>query len=145
MTAAIKTEYDTLTTGLRRGPDGRRTPAHYLDKWKRKRGLVRRPGGGRIEKFRRISRYQGIAPATIIADCMPRVIESEYHFYRWNVGTLFCVYCNVELTSKNRTQDHVVPRCRGGALLGRDNLEPACVDCNAAKGDQSLLMFLATR
>jgi 5-methylcytosine-specific restriction endonuclease McrA len=145
VTEAIKVEYDTLTTGLRRGPDGHRTAAHYLEKWKRKRGLIQRPGGGRIEKFRRISRYQNITPERVVSDRMPRVIESEYHFYRWNIGKLLCVYCNEELTSKNKTQDHVIPRCRGGSQLGRDNLEPACVECNSAKGDLSLLEFLATR
>jgi 5-methylcytosine-specific restriction endonuclease McrA len=145
MTEAIKTEYDTLTTHLRREAEDRRTPAHYLEKWKRKRGLIQRPGGGRIEKFRRISRYQGISPEMIVADRMPRVVESEYHFYRWSIGKLLCIYCNVELTSENRTQDHVIPRCRGGSQLGRDNLEPACVECNSAKGDLSLLEFLVTR
>lgn len=145
MTEAIKIEYDTLTTGLRRGPGGQRTPAHYLEKWKRKRGLTKRPGGGRIEKFRRISKYQNVTPRRIVSDEMPRVVESEYHFYRWNVGKLLCVYCNEELTPTSRTQDHVIPRCRGGSQLGRENLEPACFDCNSAKGDQSLLEFLVTR
>ena len=155
MTEALKTGYDTLTTDLRRGPGGQRTPAHYLEKWKRKRGLVQRPGGGRVEKFRRISHYQGLTPQRIVADQMPRVVESEYHFYRWNIGKLLCVYCNCELVRENKTQDHVIPRAEikrrqdfgdlDGALLGRDNLEPACIDCNSAKGDLSLLMFLATR
>ena len=145
MTEAIKTGYDTLTTNLHRGPDGQRTPAHYLEKWKRKRGLIQRPGGGRVEKFRRISRYQGITPDLVVAGKLPRVAESEYHFYRWNIGKLLCVYCNCELNSRNRTQDHVIPRCRGGSQLGRDNLEPACIDCNSAKGDLSLLEFLVTR
>ena len=145
MTEALKTTYDTLTIGLRRGSDGQRTPAHYLEKWKRKRGLVQRPGGGRIEKFRRISKFQRITVAAIVADCMPRVIESEYHFYRWNVGRLLCIYCNEELTFENRTQDHVIPRCRGGSQLGRENLEPACIGCNSMKGNLSLLEFLVTR
>lgn len=145
MEQAIKTTYDTLTTGLRRGPDGGRTPAHYLEKWRRKRGLVQRPGGGKIEKFRRIARFQDLTIADVVEDRLPRVVESEYYFYRWNVGKLLCVYCNVELDGDNRTQDHVVPRCRGGSALGRENLEPACVECNSAKGDLSLLAFLATR
>lgn len=141
----FKTTYDTRTTRLRRGPDGGRTPAHYLEKWKRKRGLISRPGGGKLEKFQRIARYQEITIEDTIQDRLPRVVESEYHYYKWNVGPLLCVYCGIELDRSNQTQDHVVPRCRGGAKLGRDNLEPACVGCNSAKANKSLLEFLATR
>lgn len=144
-TETVKNQYDTLSTSLRLGINGDRTPAHYLEKWKRKRGLIQHPGGGRIEKFRRISKYQSVSIENLLADRLPRVFESEYHFYRWNVGKLLCVYCNQELTRKNRSQDHVIPRCQGGSQLGRDNLEPSCIKCNSAKGDKSLLMFLATR
>lgn len=144
MTEALKTSYDTLTTGLHRTTVDR-TPAYYLEKWKRRHGLIQRSGGGKIEKFRRISRFQGISVRDIIEDRLPRVITSEYHFYRWNVGKLICIYCNCELDRDNKTQDHVIPRARGGSQLGRDNLEPACIDCNSAKGDKSLLEFLLTR
>jgi 5-methylcytosine-specific restriction endonuclease McrA len=144
MTEAIKTSYDTLTTNLHRAPV-ERNPAYYLEKWKRRHGLLARPGGGKIEKFRRISRFQGISIMDIIEDRLPRVVTSEYHFYRWNVGKLICVFCNSELTAENKTQDHIIPRARGGSQLGRDNLEPCCVECNSAKGDKSLLEFLATR
>jgi len=144
MTEAIKTSYDTLTTGLHRTSVDR-NPAYYLQKWRRRHGLLARSGGGKIEKFRRISHFQRISFRDIFEGCLPRVCTSEYHFYRWNVGILLCVYCNCELTRDNKTQDHVIPRARGGSKLGRDNLEPACIDCNSAKGDKSLLMFLATR
>jgi len=144
MTEALKTSYDTLTTDLHRS-SVERTPAYYLEKWKRRQGLLARPGGGKIEKFRRIARFKAVSVADILADRLPRVLESEYHFYRWNVGKLFCTYCNCELTRENRTQDHVVPRARGGSCLGRENIEPACVDCNSAKGHKSLLEFLMTR
>lgn len=145
MTTAIKNTYDTLTTCLRRGPGGARSPAHYLEKWKKKRGLVQQPGGGKLEKYRRISRYQATTIQDIVEGRLPRVATSEYHFYRWNIGKIFCVYCNAELDRDNRTQDHVIPRCRGGAVLGPDNLEPACVACNSEKADKSLLTFLVTR
>ena len=144
MTEALKTSYDTLTTGLHRAPVDR-NPEYYLQKWRRRHGLLARPGGGKIEKFRRISRFQGLTIVDIVEDRLPRVVTSEYHHYRWEVGKLLCIYCNCELTSENRTQDHVIPRARGGSLLGRDNLEPCCVECNSAKGDLSLLTFLATR
>jgi len=144
MQEAIKTTYDTLTTGLHRDPV-EKTAAYYLEKWKRRHGLLRRPGGGKIEKFRRISRFQNVSFKDILEDRLPRVFTSEYHFYRWNVGPLLCVYCNCELTRDNKTQDHVIPRAHGGSLLGSDNLEPACIECNSAKGDKKLLVFLATR
>jgi hypothetical protein len=145
MTTALKTNYDTLTTNLRRLPDGGRTPAHYLEKWMRKRGLLQRTGGGKLEKFRRISQFHHLSVEDIVEDRLPRVATSEYHWYRWNVGKLLCVYCSAELSRDECTQDHVIPRCRGGARLGRDNLEPACVGCNSAKGDLSLLEFLVMR
>jgi hypothetical protein len=143
MKEAIKTTYDTLTTDLHREVE--RTPAYYLKKWKRRHGLAQHSGGGKIEKFRRISKYQNVSFEDIVEDRLPRVFESEYHFYRWNVGKLLCVYCNCDLTRANKTQDHVIPRCRGGSQMGRDNLEPCCVECNSAKGDKRLLEFLATR
>jgi hypothetical protein len=144
MTEAIKTDYDTLSTCLH-WISVDRTPDYYLHKWKCRQGLLQRSGGGKIEKFRRISRYQRIQVEDIIEDQLPRVCTSEYHFYRWHVGTSLCVYCNCELTNANRTQDHVIPRARGGSKLGYDNLEPACIDCNSAKGNKSLLAFLVTR
>lgn len=145
MTEAIKITYDTLTTDLRWSPDGGRTPTHYLERWRRRHGLSSWTGGGKIEKFRRISRYQNLSVLDVIAGRLPRVAHSEYHFYRWNVGKVLCVYCNCELTRENMTQDHVIPKSRGGGDLGRDNLEPACATCNFAKDDMSLLEFLVTR
>jgi 5-methylcytosine-specific restriction endonuclease McrA len=138
MTEALKTTYDTLTTNLR-PPE--KTRSYYLDKWKRRQGLFPR-GGGRIEKFRRIAKYQRITIQDIVGDALPRVATSEYHFYRWNVGVLLCVYCGVKLDRDNQTQDHAIPKCRGGAQMGPDNLEPSCRTCNWAKGDLSILEFL---
>lgn len=142
MTEALKTSYDTLTTTPRPFV---RDSEYYLQKWKRRKGLLRTTGGGRIEKFRRISRYQDPTVEDIIEDRLPRVVESEYHFYRWNVGIILCVYCGTKLDKGTRTQDHVIPRAHGGGRLGRNNLEPSCEPCNRAKGDLSLLMWLATK
>jgi len=143
MQEAIKTTYDTLTMDLHRGPM-EKTAAYYLEKWKRRHGLLQRPGGGKVEKFRRISHFQNISLKDIVEDRLPRVFLSEFHFYRWNVGKLLCVYCNCELNRENKTQDHVIPRAHQGTS-DPDNLEPACFDCNSTKGDLKLLMFLATR
>jgi 5-methylcytosine-specific restriction endonuclease McrA len=137
MQEALKAEYDTLTTNLHRSE---RSPDYYLQKWKRRQGRTR--GGGRIEKFRRISKYKSISVAQVLHGDLPRVFISEYHFYRWNVGKLRCIYCGDRLTKESRTQDHVIPKAHGGTFLGRDNLEPACRDCNRVKGDSLLIAFL---
>ncbi len=145
MTAAIKTTYDTLTTSLRRSPDGGRTPEHYHERWLRRRGLQKTTGGGKLEKFRRIAQFNSVSIMDVIAGRLPRVSVSEYHYYRWHVGKILCVYCNAELTRSTMTQDHVIPRANGGSFLGQDNLEPACKGCNLDKGSKSLLLYLATR
>lgn len=140
MQDSIKTTYDTLTSHLHTSRT--RTPEYYLQKWKRRQGQDNRKGGGRLEKFRRIARYKALSIDEILDGDIPKVFISEYHFYRWNVGVLRCVYCGVRLTRDNRTQDHVIPKAHGGVCLGQDNLEPACQDCNWAKGDSKLITFL---
>ena len=151
MTEALKTSYDTLTTSPRSFV---RDAEYYLHKWKRRKGLLHIKGGGRLEKFRRIAKFQPVSIPDILEDNLPRVAGTEYHFYRWNVGPTLCVYCNEPLSKETLTQDHVIPRCQGGSTVGtvledlealKDNLEPACEPCNRAKGDLSLLEFLLTR
>ncbi len=44
-----------------------------------------------------------------------------------------CYYCEVQLTRKNRSVDHVVPRSKGGSN-GLDNLVTCCKKCNNEKG-----------
>ncbi len=51
-----------------------------------------------------------------------------------------CVYCNGIAT----TIDHIQARSKRG-LDDLTNLAPACSPCNAAKGNQSVLLYLATR
>ena len=46
-----------------------------------------------------------------------------------------CYYCSVEVTGKNRHEDHFEPRSRGGTDL-RDNKVPACGTCNALNHDR---------
>ena len=145
MPETIKTTYDTLTINHHRDSDGGRPALYYLEKWKRRHGLASNHGTSKLDKFKNISRYQKTSPYQVVQDRMPRVVENEYHYYRWNVGPLLCVYCQCELTAKTKTQEHVIPRYRGGSCLGRDNIEPACVECNSAKGCLSLLMFLLRR
>lgn len=55
----------------------------------------------------------------------------------------FCSYCGEWLPSK-LTEDHVVPRSRGGANT-LENIVQACHRCNGEKDDKTLLMFLWER
>lgn len=52
-----------------------------------------------------------------------------------------CSYCGAPPPS---IVDHIVPLSAGGTSSW-DNLTAACGPCNAAKGNKSLLLFLATR
>lgn len=137
---AHKISYDTLSTN---DLPERGSPEWYLHKRARKMG--RAVGGGKIAKFREITRHKGIGIRQVVADELPRLFDSEYYFYLWNVGPLLCHYCGVRLHRSNRTRDHVVPRSSGGSDLGRGNLIPACRDCNWEKADTPLLKWLVER
>ena len=47
-----------------------------------------------------------------------------------------CQYCNQELSGRDATVDHVVPRWRGG-LTTWDNVVVACRHCNRRKGGRT--------
>lgn len=49
-----------------------------------------------------------------------------------------CYYCGKH---GNMTKDHFIPLSKGGPK-GRDNIVPACHDCNNRKGDKSAEEFL---
>lgn len=44
-----------------------------------------------------------------------------------------CHYCEIPLTLKTTTKDHLTPTCRGGSNL-IDNVVPCCLSCNQRKG-----------
>ncbi len=44
-----------------------------------------------------------------------------------------CIYCDVDLTEKNATMDHVIPRSWGGNTGGVMNTVLACEQCNSFK------------
>ncbi len=134
---AHKTNYDTLTTT---DLPEKGTREWYLARHKRRTGQAR--GGGRPAKFREIAKYKQVSFQGILEDELPKYVESEYWFYVWNVGILLCIYCGDRLTKHNRTQDHIIPKAKGGSDLGRENLMPCCGDCNRAKGHKSLLEFM---
>ena len=51
-----------------------------------------------------------------------------------------CCYCGEKLTRKNRTLDHMYPRCWGGISIP-ENLLPSCKLCNQYKRDMTYKQF----
>lgn len=51
-----------------------------------------------------------------------------------------CAYCGIEMTSKECTVDHVLPKSKGGKD-NYDNLLPSCKTCNHSKGSYTLNRF----
>lgn len=47
-----------------------------------------------------------------------------------------CAYCRLEFSRRNLTEDHVIPKSRGGTYVG--NIVPACYPCNKEKGNSIL-------
>lgn len=58
----------------------------------------------------------------------PGVTDSQWRFIQWAYENR-CAYCSMQ---KPLTQDHVVPRSKGGHHAP-DNVVPACWDCNYKK------------
>jgi 5-methylcytosine-specific restriction endonuclease McrA len=56
-----------------------------------------------------------------------------------------CTYCkNVIVKYSRATVDHVIPVCKGGQKLGKDNWALCCKDCNKKKADMDLDNFMKT-
>lgn len=56
-----------------------------------------------------------------------------------------CPYCGATMAETNArrpTRDHVLPRARGGASDGPNNILIVCANCNCDKDDQTLGEFL---
>lgn len=137
MQTAIKTTYDTRT------PRPERDRAYYLQRHLRRKGLLRGTPGGRLARFREISKHKRVSIGAVLRGQLDRVFESEYLFYQWNVH-IMCAYCGVRLTRRTMTRDHVIPASRGGTSEP-SNLVPCCEPCNRAKANRSLLRFLVRR
>lgn len=131
-----KTEYDTLTVHPNRDAN------YYLDRHRRRKGMLQGDGGGRLARFGKIAKYKPMTMNDIIEGRIDPIYVAEYQHYVWHIRP-HCVYCGVELTRSTLTRDHVTPRCNGGE--GGDNLVPACGPCNREKGSHSLLHFLIQR
>lgn len=49
-----------------------------------------------------------------------------------------CQYCYDQLTIKDMTIDHVIPRARGG-ITRWDNVVASCYSCNSIKGNKTMM------
>lgn len=65
--------------------------------------------------------------------------EAEYWLYvesvpiGWGIPACRCYRCGTLLTVDTVTADRITPGCRGGRYT-RDNIRPACFDCNSTEG-----------
>lgn len=54
------------------------------------------------------------------------------HWWKDRLKAGICHYCQKKTHAKDMTMDHLVPLARGG-LSTKNNLVPACKECNAKK------------
>lgn len=77
--------------------------------------------------------------------------ERAHKTQAWKLTDGRCWYCGVQTWPSNGgggaarrdtfTRDHIHPRSKGGGLIGRTNVVPACFACNAGKRDRTLEEF----
>ncbi len=123
-------------------PDITKASARDREYWLEKRAAkVSRKS---VAWFRRIHRHKNPSIKDVVNDNLEPVFESEFSYYKWNVGIILCYLCNQRLTKKTITRDHVIPKTRDGSNR-QDNVMPCCETCNHSKSDLSLLEYLARR
>ena len=92
------------------------------------------------------TRYLVFKKATNLRDTLKKLglkIPMEYLQARlWY--PLHCPYCEVILTHKNISLDHIHPKSRGGKSVWK-NLQFTCLECNAIKGNLADVEFRLLR
>lgn len=73
-------------------------------------------------------------------------VRSQYqkqaiHRKLWKRDEHFCFYCQIPLTQKTRTIDHLTPTNKGGSN-NLKNLVLCCQPCNQAKDNMTLAEFV---
>lgn len=63
-----------------------------------------------------------------------------YKIYWTKGGPNFCFYCAGPVSNRTRTLDHLTPCSRGGSDEPV-NIRLACITCNRAKADMTLMEF----
>lgn len=71
----------------------------------------------------------------------PKVARKRFResiFEEWNWK---CAYCDRQLSDRDATIDHIVPKHKGGHNT-RNNLACACTKCNRDKGSMNVFEYL---
>lgn len=63
-----------------------------------------------------------------------------YKIYWVKGGPNYCFYCSCKVSHRTRTLDHLTP-CSLGGSDKPENIRLACIECNRAKADMTLLEF----
>lgn len=73
-----------------------------------------------------------------LRDCIGNSLK-----YKKNIldGEFNCCYCEISLTKKNFTREHLLPRDRGGKNY-KENIRPCCSKCNNEKGNLMLHTYI---
>jgi hypothetical protein len=100
-------------------------------------------GSMRVEPYEN-ERFRLPTPRSQAAAWFFRRLEAVARSGAWTPVILAdpCAYCNTR--KRNRTRDHVHPRCAGGKLFWW-NVAPACSDCQREKASVPLVRFYARR
>ena len=76
---------------------------------------------------------------------MPRISPHMIRKMLFKRDGTRCAYCNVPLSLKTATIDHVIPVSRGGSRWSLANMVLACQGCSNDKGDQGLMEYLSSK
>ena len=79
-----------------------------------------------------------LASLVVLSPKVARKRFRESIFQDWNWK---CAYCDRQLSDKDATIDHIVPKHRGGHNT-RNNLACACTNCNKAKGSMNVFDYM---
>lgn len=129
----------TVTNDESEEPDTTCARTRTREFWLEKRAAKKRRS---VAWFQRMHRHKKPSIESTVLDEMEPVFESEFAYYKWNVGIIVCCYCFGPISKRAMTREHVVPKSKGGSDK-QENVMPCCADCNHEKGDMTLLEYLA--
>ena len=76
--------------------------------------------------------FDGVDDATVRRERAKARDLRKTRWWQQKTSSGKCYYCGKKVVFKNITMDHLVPIARGGRST-KDNLVPACKDCNNKK------------
>ena len=71
----------------------------------------------------------------------PKVARKRFREYIFKDWGWQCAYCDKQLSDRDATIDHIIPKHKGGHST-RNNLACACTNCNRAKGSQHVFDYM---